>query len=218
MKAKKAVAVSSFAILAVATFALGTALGVVCRKVAVFDRKHGSDVLANLSASELFAKTNAVNKTVAPDAEEKGAQEDGSPDSKGPAELKIVNVSYEGDDEIVLSLSERPDMDVVRNYVKAEPLNEGRLTFRYTTPDRYVNNSWKTVPTLRIRVPSLREKRESRCGGVSEGGFRLHFQAQRQRTLRQICGLGALFAAGRTWRNRVGDDECDQHLCRNLPR
>ena len=151
MKAKKAVAVSSFAILAVATVALGTALGVVCRKVAVFDRKHGSDVLANLSASELFAKTNAVNKTVAPDAEEKGAQEDGSPDAKGPAELKIVNVSYEGDDEIVLSLSERPDMDVVRNYVKAEPLNEGRLTFRYTTPDRYVNNSWKTVPTLRIR-------------------------------------------------------------------
>ena len=64
MKVKKAVAVSSVALLAVATVALGTVLGVVCHKVTEFDRKHGSDVLANLSPRELFAKTNVVKKAV----------------------------------------------------------------------------------------------------------------------------------------------------------
>ena len=152
MKAKKAVAVSSVAILALTTVALGTALGVVCRKVAAFDRKHGSDVLANLSAAEVSARANAAKNAAASTAEEAGGEENGSADAKqGSGELEIVDVSYDGDAEIVLSLSERPDMDVVRNYVKAEPLNEGRLTFRYTTPIRYVGNSCETVPTLRIR-------------------------------------------------------------------
>lgn len=152
MKAKKTVAVSAIALLAVIAIVMGAALGVVCRKIAEFDRKHGSDVLANLSATELFAKTNAMKKAVASGSDETGSQENVSQEvNQEPAELKVVDVSYEGDDEIVLSLSERPDMDVVRNYVKAEPLNEGRLTFRYTTPHHYINKTWKTVPTLRIR-------------------------------------------------------------------
>jgi uncharacterized protein YfaS (alpha-2-macroglobulin family) len=58
--------------------------------------------------------------------------------------MKVVDVEYEGDDELVLTLSERPDMGVVRSYVKVEPLCEGRLTFRYTTP-------YASIPTLRIR-------------------------------------------------------------------
>ena len=149
MKVKKAVAVSSVALLAVATVALGTVLGVVCHKVAEFDCKHGSDVLANLSPKELFAKTNVVKKAVSSaqmadgSTEEMEADGDSQNDEKSPPEMKVVDVEYEGDDEIVLTLSERPDMDVVRSYVKVEPLCEGRLTFRYTP--------YATSPTLRIR-------------------------------------------------------------------
>ena len=152
MISKKKLFAAAFALLTGSVVVLAALLGVMYRKIAEFDRKHGSDVLANLSAAELFAKTNAVEKAVASGADETGSQENVSQEvNQEPAELKVVDVSYEGDDEIVLSLSERPDMDVVRNYVKAEPLNEGRLTFRYTTPHHYINKTWKTVPTLRIR-------------------------------------------------------------------
>ena len=150
MKVKKIAVVSSIVLLTATTIALGAALGVVCRKVAAFDRKHGSDVLANLSPKELYAKTNVVTKAAPTrvktgSAAEKVAtgEEVAQKEEKAPPELKVVNVEYDGYDEIVLTLSERPDMDVVRNYVKAEPLVEGRLTFRYTP--------CASIPTLRIR-------------------------------------------------------------------
>lgn len=153
MKVKKVLVVSSVILLAVTTIALGTALGVVYHKVAAFDKKHGSDVLANLSPKELFAKTNVVTAAVtATQVDNSSAVKEAAVSEQAASqsnentspELKVVDVEYEGDDEIVLTLSERPDMDVVRNYVKVEPLCEGRLTFRYTTPGA-------TIPTLRIR-------------------------------------------------------------------
>jgi hypothetical protein len=64
MKVKKILVVSSVILLAVTTIALGTALGVVYHKVAAFDRKYGSDVLANLSSFELFTKTNVATAAV----------------------------------------------------------------------------------------------------------------------------------------------------------
>lgn len=130
--------------------ALSATLGILYHKIKVFDRTHGSDVLANLSPKELFAKTNVVKKVASSvqmadgSTKETEANEDSKNDEKSPPEMKVVNVEYEGDDEIVLTLSERPDMDVVRSYVKVEPLCEGRLTFRYTTP-------CASIPTLRIR-------------------------------------------------------------------
>ena len=151
MKAKKTAVVTSIVLLTATTIALGAALGVVYRKVAAFDRKYGSDVLANFSPKELYAKTNVVTKAAptrvkTDSAAEKVAtgEEVAQKEEKAPPELKVVNVEYDGDDEIVLTLSERPDMDVVRNYVKAEPPVEGRLTFRYKTP-------CAANPTLRIR-------------------------------------------------------------------
>jgi hypothetical protein len=120
MKVKKVLVVSSVVVLAATCIALGTTLGVVCRKVAAFDRKHGSDVFANLSQKELLAKTNAVKMAASPIN-----AADLSSDETIEAEMKVVQVGYEGDDELVLTLSARPDMDVVRNYVKVEPLCEG---------------------------------------------------------------------------------------------
>ena len=147
---KKKLVAAAFALLICSVVALASALCVVCHKVAAFDKKHGSDVLANLSPNELFDKTNTVKKATAPvrkaDSSEEapGGEEVSQNDENTPPEMKVVDVEYEGDDEIVLTLSERPDMDVVRSYVKVEPLCEGRLTFRYTTP-------CASIPTLRIR-------------------------------------------------------------------
>lgn len=160
---KKKILISSISLMAIAIVVLGSMLGVVCHKVKSFDRKHGSDVFANLSSAELYAKTNAVKKvesdalkkeTVTGKTEEETeeSQETGNvEDAAAPVELKVVDVTYEGDDEIELSLSERPDMDVVRNYVKVDPLAEGRLTFRYTTPLSCTSRGVEIVPTLRIR-------------------------------------------------------------------
>ncbi|MBO7166256.1 MAG: hypothetical protein J6V88_01880, partial [Kiritimatiellae bacterium] len=148
---KKKLFAVAFMLLIGSVVVLATALGIVCHKVAAFDKKHGSDVLANLSPNELFDKTNTVKKAAAPvqkadsSAEKVPEKEEVSQnEEKAPPELKVVDVEYEGDDELVLTLSERPDMDVVRSYVKVEPLCEGRLTFRYTTPGAI-------IPTLRIR-------------------------------------------------------------------
>ena len=142
MKIKKIVGVSAVILLAAITIALGTALGVVYHKVAAFDRKHGSDVFANLSPFELFTKTNVVtaavtatqvdNSSVVKEAAVSEQVASQSNENNSP-ELKVVDVEYDDDNEIALSLSERPDMDVVRNYVKVEPLIEGHLTFRYTS-------------------------------------------------------------------------------------
>jgi hypothetical protein len=60
---KKKLVAAALALLIGSVVALASALGVVCHKVAAFDKKHGSDVLANLSPKELFAKTNAVKKS-----------------------------------------------------------------------------------------------------------------------------------------------------------
>lgn len=45
-------------------------------------------------------------------------------------EMKVCRVSYKGDNQIDLILSERPDMEVVRQYVTVEPLASGSLAFR----------------------------------------------------------------------------------------
>ena len=139
---KKTTALSAIAILALAGVALGSMLGVVWHRVKAFDRKHGSDVFANLDSMELFAKTNVVAKAT-------GESEDGEEaEESGPAEMKVVEVRYEGEKEIKVVLSERPDMEVVRNYVSVEPLAEGRVSFGYSTPYNY--KTGKLEPVLRI--------------------------------------------------------------------
>ncbi len=75
MKIKKIVGVSAVILLAATTIALGTALGVVYHKVAAFDRKHGTDVLANLSPLEIFEKTNVVANAAVSSQEDSPAVE-----------------------------------------------------------------------------------------------------------------------------------------------
>lgn len=152
MRVKNIVVVSLIALLTSATILLGTALNTVCRKVNEFDKKYGTRVLADSSSEAANDKASGKVLDMVSERifEEKKEVPEEPAEKKGPPEMKIVNAEYAGDDEIKLQLSERPDMDVIRNYIHVDPLIEGRLTFRYTTPNEY-DGVWRTIPTLYVR-------------------------------------------------------------------
>ena len=79
-------------------------------------------------------------------------------------EMTVKNLHYDGEDRLDLTLSEQPDMDVVRAYVTVEPLQKGVLSFthdmRYNSRTRaydephlivYGDFAHRTNVTLRIR-------------------------------------------------------------------
>ena len=77
------------------------------------------------------------------------------PEAKKPSvpktdyhEMKVLHFSYDGSRRIALRLSEAPDMNVVRQYVTVEPLQEGSLTFSASTG--WDENLRKTMPVLQI--------------------------------------------------------------------
>ena len=51
--------------------------------------------------------------------------------AKASQQMKVVNVSYDGETKLDVQLAERPDMDVVRRYVRVAPMDEGTVSFRY---------------------------------------------------------------------------------------
>ncbi len=122
---KKIILPAVVTMLAVATVALGTALFVVCRRVDAFDRKYGCDVLANLARANKEAESTSVKGA----ARNTPGNTAAASACRVPPEMKILNVSYGGGNEIVLTLSHRPDMDTIRNYIKVTPLVEGNLIF-----------------------------------------------------------------------------------------
>jgi uncharacterized protein YfaS (alpha-2-macroglobulin family) len=136
MKRKEVLKTSLSVMLTITSLVLGLSLGYVYRKVISFDKKHGTDVLANLSAAEIFQMTNAVKK-VDVDNSNRILQ------AALSGEMNVSEVSYDGTDTIYLYLSARPDMDVVRNYIKVDPLVEGQLKFSYFT-------AGGTIPTIKI--------------------------------------------------------------------
>lgn len=155
MNMKNKIIVSVVALLALAVIVLGSMLGFVCHKVNAFDKKYGCDVLSNLSSSELYAKTNrvaaakaTVSKTV-PTPEKKKSEDEVEPD---PPQMKIERVEYEGENRIDLYLSERPDMNVVRNYIKVEPLVEGHISFSYHPVKIVIRGefAYRTNVTLKV--------------------------------------------------------------------
>ena len=77
------------------------------------------------------------------------------PEAKKPSvpktdyhEMKVLNFAYDGSRHIALRLTEAPDMNVVRQYVTVEPLQEGSLTFSASTG--WDENLRKTMPVLQI--------------------------------------------------------------------
>ena len=107
--------------------------------------------IASILAQDPATSDEEVKKEIAAAA----AAAAGAPSAESPAAgpaapqtLAVEKVSYDGDDEIKLVLSQRPDMDVVREYVTVEPLSSGVVSFRYTTP-------WGDHPATGNHVPTL---------------------------------------------------------------
>lgn len=67
-----------------------------------------------------------------------------------PPRMEIEKVSYNGDDELTLELSQRPDMDVLREYVTVEPMASGVVSFNYRTPWGNHRGENGYIPTLSI--------------------------------------------------------------------
>lgn len=102
---------------------------------------------------EIVAAIANANPDSVKDASTDGEKNDGSALAStntvdGLPTLKLIDAKYSGGDEIVLSFTERPDMDVVRQYITVEPMNSGVPSFRYTTPFDYSRDDF--VPTIRI--------------------------------------------------------------------
>ena len=67
-------------------------------------------------------------------------------------EMKVRRFFYDGsDDEIMVTLSEKPDMSVVKRYVSVEPLVKGNLAFSLTTRRRWLDGASVVEPALSIR-------------------------------------------------------------------
>ena len=145
-------------VLSVAVLALASALGWVCSKVRTFNSTHGTDVFANLAAQDvrnvLDATKAAEGSADAGPNSEKAADESTNAVSETeekkdlPPEMKVEEVTYEGGNVLRVRLSERPDMDVIRNYVRVDPLAEGVLSFRYGTSYNYREKKWEPLLSI----------------------------------------------------------------------
>ena len=51
--------------------------------------------------------------------------------AKVPPQMKVLGIDYDGETSLDIRLSERPDMEVVRRYVRVAPMGEGTVGFRY---------------------------------------------------------------------------------------
>ena len=101
----------------------------------------GSDIAVGM----VRMKDDATNGVTVAKAET--PHEDGN-DTTDKHQMKVLNVSYDGDMELDISLAERPDMDVVRHYVSVSPMHEGVPGFRYRARHEKRNGKWDFYPHL----------------------------------------------------------------------
>ena len=129
-----------------------TALYWTLGKVRAFEKQHKCDVFANLSPKELLMKSAGCMSNVECRVSSGAACPESAPcqatntvaaaSSKqpyqAPKEMRVLWVDYEGERELRVCLSLRPDMDAARHYVSVEPMAEGGLTVAYEEDKRKV--------------------------------------------------------------------------------
>ena len=154
MNKKAVVAGVSLALAAIALAGFVSA-GVMYNKVRRFNAKHQCDVLAGLSPTELAKKLEEAKKaakdggfieTALPAAAGGGTpaprNETGTQPKAKPV-LAVERIEYDGDGELCVVFNERPDMDVVRNYIKVAPMAEGVPGYRYHARYNYRNQEYE---------------------------------------------------------------------------
>ena len=117
-------------------------VGVMYCKIREFNTKHQCDVLAGLSKEELAKKLKEANEKANEKVEKANEKVNEKP------VLAVEGVEYNGDTQLSVVLNERPDMDVVKNYIKVAPMAEGVPSYRYGT--RYNYRSDKFEPIIYI--------------------------------------------------------------------
>ena len=134
-------------VLAVAAMA---AAGTLYQRVRAFDAKHECDVLAGLSPAELKQNRDKVAALKPDEDSARTAVTSSSVATNVVAKpvLAVERVEHDGDRRLSVVFNERPDMDVIRNYVKVGPLAEGTLGFAYRA--RYSNRKGDYEPVVTI--------------------------------------------------------------------
>lgn len=118
----------------------------------------------SVSTAVLYSKVRELQKTaITPALDYLLSNGEGSvPDIEAPVdeekepspvirEMVIRDIKYSGSDEIKLFLSDKPDMDVIRHYVTAEPLVDSALSFQWTRDWCTLRGSYGHYPCLAIR-------------------------------------------------------------------
>ena len=133
---KQEIMVAALAVMGVV--AIGCAAGLFCtvRMIRQYERENGVNILfaknensvRNNSKGEGSAHGSAAKSgSAAASAKAGDKRAEAAKDSR----LKVLKVSYKGETELEVFLSERPDMESIRHYVEVAPLNKGAIGLRY---------------------------------------------------------------------------------------
>lgn len=144
MQNKFLVAVSA-ASLAVAVASTSALTWTYC-KVREFEKEHEVSI---------FNRCGGECDQAAADGEREDAAKDSTSSGQGAKcgtpQMNVVGVEYDGDTELAVELSERPDMDVVRHYVSVSPMKEGSVGFTYRARLRERDGAYDFRPFLLVR-------------------------------------------------------------------
>ena len=147
----------------VASAAILVALGGVVSSVKLYSAlkvekaKHSASIAEeqNFTQEELDKKValEIANAEMEAAAARQKELEGNVENAKIEKKLQIYSVNYEGDDWIKIKFSLPPDMDVVREYVKVDPLNSGAVSYDldYQLDYDNVSRRWINYPFLIIR-------------------------------------------------------------------
>lgn len=132
----------------VAAAALGCATASICNQVKL--QKQLAALTPPAPELSLEEEDAAAKEEIAKEAAKMDEVATTVAQTNAPPPMLVENVRYEGEDELRIELSQRPDMDVIREYVSVEPMASGTYSYRYTTPTGYHPQTAGYVPTLII--------------------------------------------------------------------
>lgn len=148
-KANKLLCLVAIASSAVAVFTTARMLSLSGKLAETGDKRvEEPAAAAEACAQSAAAGTAAVAGTAAQSA---AAGEEAAPEPKTVyREMKVQGFGYDGNNTVTIVLSEKPDMNVVKQYVTAGPLEKGNLAFGLTTRREWHGNGVSVKPALWI--------------------------------------------------------------------
>ena len=94
--------------------------------------RNDSQGMGGENAAQTTSKDDLASRLTLPDGASVAISADTNAVARAPQQMKVVNVSYDGETKLDVQLAERPEMDVVRRYVRVAPMDEGTVSFRYS--------------------------------------------------------------------------------------